>query len=78
MVAVFFVLILVPLRSQCIRVLSTDPSQLSPNSTGQAEILNSSLEYYEEFTICGRFKTFNFIVDPAVSGDQAIIVQENH
>ena len=75
--AVFLVLILATVRSQCIRVLSSDPGQLLPNSTGQAEILNSSLEYYEEFTICGRFKTFNFNVDPAVSGDQAIIIQGN-
>ena len=35
--------------SGAIKVLSTDSSQLLPNWTGQAEILNCSLENYQQF-----------------------------
>ena len=56
-----------------IKVLSTHPAK--ETSTGGAEILNSSLEYFEELTICARFKSLNFKVSPWISGYQAIIVQ---
>ena len=35
--------------TRAIKVLATDSSQLLPNWTGQAEILNCSLEYYPQF-----------------------------
>ena len=35
--------------SRAITVLSTDSSQLLPNWTGQAEILNCSLEHFPQF-----------------------------
>ena len=35
--------------SLAIKVLSTDSSQLFPNWTGQAEILNCSLEHLDQF-----------------------------
>ena len=39
-----------------------------------AEVLNSSLEHLHQLTICARFKTLNFQVNPGVSNYQAIIV----
>ena len=35
--------------TRAIKVLATDSSQLRPNWTGQAEILNCSLKFYQHF-----------------------------
>ena len=49
MLAQVFVVISLLEVSEAIKVLSTDSSQLLPNLTGQAEILNCSLENYLQF-----------------------------
>ena len=41
-------------------MISTDPEAALPARTGQAEILNSSLDQVENFTICARFQSYNF------------------
>ena len=46
---VFFVITLMSDVTGAVKVLSTDSSQLFPNWTGQAEILNCSLEHYPHF-----------------------------
>ena len=58
-----------------IQVLSSDGEESLPSATGGAEILNSSLEYFEEFTICLRLNTFTFTVDTEVTRHQAVLVQ---
>ena len=42
-----------------IRVISTDEDKIQPRD-GFAEILNSSLKDLDEFTLCGRFLTYQF------------------
>ena len=41
-------------------MISTDPRATLPPRTGQAEILNSSLNGVENFTICARFQSYKF------------------
>ena len=43
-----------------IKVISTDPAASLPDKTGQAIILNSSLQDLAEWTLCARLKTFHF------------------
>ena len=58
--ALNLLLILFPGLCAGIRVVRTDPALELPVRTGQAEILNSALMKYPEFTICARFKTHQF------------------
>ena len=44
-----------------LRVISTVEDKIQPRN-GSAEILNSSLKDFEEFTWCGRFLTYQFTV----------------
>ena len=43
-----------------LKMISTDPKATLPARTGQAEIMNSSLDGVENFTICARFKSYKF------------------
>ena len=49
-----------PMLCASIKVVGTDPALELPVRTGQAEILNSAMVKYPEFTICVRFKTHQF------------------
>ena len=42
------------------KVISTDAVAPLPAQSGQAELLNSSLENYSEMTLCARFLTYHF------------------
>ena len=46
------------------RVVGTDPALALPVRTGQAEILDSAMWKYPEFTICARFRTHQFTWHP--------------
>ena len=46
------------------RVVGTDPALALPVRTGQAEILDSAMWKYPEFTICARFRTHQFSWHP--------------
>ena len=48
----FLMLQLVPIQSKLI--LSTDDSKPVQNERSQAEILNSSLKNFDNFTLCAR------------------------
>ena len=46
--------------SASLKMISTDPKAILPARTGQAEILNSSLDQLENFTVCARFQSYRF------------------
>ena len=62
MIFLFFILLRC-LASRCsepdLRVILTDPDSL-PQDDGGVEVLDSALNNYEEFTICGRVKNYHF------------------
>ena len=51
---------------QCKLILSTNASKPVQNEGSHAEILNSSLERFDNFTLCARFLTFNFSVSSEI------------
>ena len=53
-------LLLCPDICRAIRVVRTDPELQLPVRTGQAEVVNCSLEKYPDFTICARFRSHQF------------------
>ena len=53
-----------------VRVVGTDPSKLSPELEGHAEILNTGLEEVEEVTLCLRMRSHQF-KSPSKYGYQA-------
>ena len=59
----FFFILLKCLASHCsksdLRVILSDP-KVQPLDDWGVEILDSALNNYEEFTICGRVKNYNF------------------
>ena len=72
---------LVPALVYCscrtLKLLSTDPAVSLPARAGSAELLNSSLEKYEEFTICLRLKTYQFSTYPDKENYQYIVSIKN-
>ena len=44
-----------------LKVISTERKATLPAKTGQVEILNSSLDGVENFTICARFQSYQLI-----------------
>ena len=62
MLFLFFIL-LKCLSSRCsesdLRVILSEP-EVQPEDNWGVEILDSALNNYEEFTICGRVKNYNF------------------
>ena len=49
------------LSSEAIKVISSKRQDYLPDKTGQVEIVNSSLFGLDDFTLCARFLTFQFI-----------------
>ena len=47
-----------------LRVLSTNKDRVLPEKYGFVEIVNSSLKHYAQFSLCGRFQTYQFISYP--------------
>ena len=72
------VLVLVT-RSSCrtVKMITTDPAVSLPGRAGSAELLNSSLEKYSEFTICLRLKTYQFSTYPDKESYQYIVSIKN-
>ena len=69
-------LLLLLLCSSCegIKVISTDPEAFFlPDKSGQAIILNSSLQDLSEWSLCGRFKTFHFSSHEDTTPFQSVI-----
>ena len=58
-------------------LISTDPAVSLPDRAGSAELLNSSLEKYQEFTICLRLKTYQFSTYPDKESYQYIVSIKN-
>ena len=70
------VLVLLPLLcSSCegIKVISTNPEVFLPDKSGQATILNSSLQDLTEWSLCARFKTFHFSTYGDITPFQTVI-----
>ena len=70
------VLVLLPLLcSSCegIKVISTNPEDFLPDKSGQATILNSSLQDLSEWTLCARFKMFHFSSHQDTTPFQSVI-----
>ena len=63
--------------SQTLKLLTTDPAVSLPARAGSAELLNSSLEKYQEFTICLRLKTYQFSTYPDKESYQFIVSIKN-
>ena len=76
------VLLLVLVVAECcscrtIKLITTDPAVSLPDRAGGAELLNSSLEKYQEFTICLRLKTYQFSTYPDKESYQYIVSIKN-
>ena len=70
--------LLLPLLLLCsscqgIKVISSDPEAFLPDKFGQAIILNSSLQDLSEWTLCARFKMFNFASHEDTTPFQSVI-----
>ena len=74
----FILLFLLPAASCGLRVVSTDPGVELPHRTGEVEVENSSLHLYPEFTICSRFKTYQFTTYPDNYPFQVVLHLNNH
>ena len=44
-----------------LRVLSTNKERVLPEKYGYVEIVDSSLKHFDQFSLCGRFQTYQFI-----------------
>ena len=51
----FLLLLLLPAPLHCKLILSTNPSKPVQNEGSQAEIVNSSLQRFDSFTLCARY-----------------------
>ena len=71
----FLPLLLLLLCSSCegIKVISSDPEAFLPDKSGQAIILNSSLQDLSEWTLCARFKMFHFSSHQDTTPFQSVI-----
>ena len=71
-----FLPLLLLVSSSCrgIKVVSTDPEAFFlPDKSGQAIILNSSLQDLSEWTLCARFKMFHFSSHEGTTPFQSVI-----
>ena len=68
-------LLLLLLCSSCegIKVISTNPEVFLPDKSGQAIVLNSSLQDLSEWSLCARFKTFHFSTYTDITPFQTVI-----
>ena len=55
-----FLLLLAP--GQCKLILSTDPSKPVHPYQSYAQILNTSLQRFDNFTLCGRYRIIHYII----------------
>ena len=75
MFVVFLLSVLSCHSGETLRVISTDPSASLPRLGGLAVVQDSSIQHLEEFTVCLRFKTYNFDVskEDGNRGSQSVI-----
>ena len=55
-------LFLYPVHLQCKLILLSNASELVHNEESHAQLLNSSLQRFDNFTLCGRYISISLII----------------